>query len=97
MTEEKDSAQVEAELASLAAAAPPAPGTGPKGATGLVGVPPQLAPSPGLPVRAAVGRRQARVRQMLHTLPPAAQAAIRASLPESEWKPPSSTAAPGRP
>jgi len=95
MTEEKDSAQVEAELASLAAGRALA-SAGPKGAIGITGVPPQLEPSPGLPVRAAVARRQARVRQLLHTLPPAAQTAIRATLPESEWKPPS-TAAPGRP
>jgi phospholipid/cholesterol/gamma-HCH transport system ATP-binding protein len=89
MSEEKDAAQVEAELASLTTGAP-APGTGPKGATGMVGVPPQLEPSPGLPVRAAVARRQERVRAMLHTLPPAAQAAIRASLPDesSPWRPP---------
>jgi phospholipid/cholesterol/gamma-HCH transport system ATP-binding protein len=90
MSEEKDAAQVEAELAALTAG-PPAPGTGPKGATGVVGVPPQLEPSPGLPVRAAVARRQERVRAMLHTLPPAAQEAIRASLPdESPWQPPAS-------
>jgi len=32
--------------------------------------------TPGMPVRQAVARRQARVRSILHTLPPAAQAAI---------------------
>ncbi len=79
MSEEKDAAQVEAELATLTAPA----------AAGLVAVPPQLEPSPGLPVRAAVARRQERVRAMLHTLPPAAQEAIRASLPDSSpWQPP---------
>jgi phospholipid/cholesterol/gamma-HCH transport system ATP-binding protein len=94
MSEEKDAAQVQAELASLTTGGP-APGTGPKGATGMVGVPPQLEPSPGLPVRAAVARRQERVRAMLHTLPPAAQAAIRASLPDesSPWRPPASASA----
>jgi phospholipid/cholesterol/gamma-HCH transport system ATP-binding protein len=87
MTEEKDSAQVEAELASLAAGRA-SMSAGPKGAIGVTGVPPQLEPSPGLPVRQAVARRQARVRAMLHTLPPAAQEAIRAPLPEHQWKPP---------
>jgi phospholipid/cholesterol/gamma-HCH transport system ATP-binding protein len=87
MTEEKDSAQVEAELASLAAGRA-SMSAGPKGAIGVTGVPPQLEPSPGLPVRQAVARRQARVRAMLHTLPPAAQEAIRATLPEHQWKPP---------
>jgi phospholipid/cholesterol/gamma-HCH transport system ATP-binding protein len=33
-----------------------------------------------MPERQAVGRRQARVREMMHTLPPAAQAAIRDDL-----------------
>jgi phospholipid/cholesterol/gamma-HCH transport system ATP-binding protein len=32
--------------------------------------------TPGMPERKAVARRQARVREMMHTLPPAAQAAI---------------------
>ena len=44
------------------------PGTGPKGASGS-GVPPQIPPSPGLPERKAVARRQKRVLDMLHTLP----------------------------
>jgi len=39
-------------------------------------VPPQIEVTPGMPVRQAVARRQARVRSILHTLPPAAQAAI---------------------
>jgi phospholipid/cholesterol/gamma-HCH transport system ATP-binding protein len=33
-----------------------------------------------MPERQAVARRQARVREMMHTLPPAAQAAIRDDL-----------------
>jgi phospholipid/cholesterol/gamma-HCH transport system ATP-binding protein len=81
MSEEKDAAQVAAELASLADEAPPAPGTGPKGATGG-GVPPQLLPSPGLPERKAAHRRQERVMAMLHTLPPRAQEAVRRALDE---------------
>ncbi|MCP3811161.1 ABC transporter ATP-binding protein, partial [Mycobacteriaceae bacterium Msp059] len=34
----------------------------------------------GMPDRQAVGRRQARVREIVHTLPPAAQEAIRDDL-----------------
>jgi phospholipid/cholesterol/gamma-HCH transport system ATP-binding protein len=79
MSEEKDAGQVAAELASLAEQGPPAPGTGPKGASGT-GVPPQLQPSPGLPPRRAAARRQARVLDMLHTLPLEAQAAVRSAL-----------------
>ena len=63
---------------------PVAPGTGPKGATGA-GVPPQLQPSEGLPERKAAARRRQRVLEMLHTLPPAAQTAIRKSLGQTEW------------
>jgi ABC-type transport system involved in resistance to organic solvents, ATPase component len=68
MSEEKDSAQAEREMAEI-------PGE-------LEGVPPlkpQLVPSPGLPERKAVARRQARVDAIMHTLPKAAQDAIRAS------------------
>ena len=36
--------------------------------------------TPGMPERQAVGRRQARVREIMHTLPPAAQEAIRDDL-----------------
>ena len=79
MSEEKDAGQVAAELASLAEQGPPTPGTGPKGASGT-GVPPQLQPSPGLPPRRAAARRQARVLDMLHTLPPEAQVAVRSAL-----------------
>ncbi|NOP95970.1 ABC transporter ATP-binding protein, partial [Mycolicibacterium fortuitum] len=42
----------------------------------IEGVPPQLTATPGMPERKGVARRQARVREILHTLPPAAQAAI---------------------
>ncbi|MGI8882220.1 MAG: ABC transporter ATP-binding protein [Jatrophihabitans sp.] len=79
MSEEKDAAQVAAELASIDVDAEPAAGTGPKGGGGP-SVPPQLQPSPGLPVRQAALRRQERVRKMLHTLPEKAQAAARAAL-----------------
>jgi phospholipid/cholesterol/gamma-HCH transport system ATP-binding protein len=49
----------------------------------LAGLPPlktQIAVSPGVPERKAVGRRQARVQHMLHELSPSAQQAIRDSL-----------------
>jgi phospholipid/cholesterol/gamma-HCH transport system ATP-binding protein len=46
----------------------------------IEGVPPQVMATPGMPERKAVGRRQARVREIMHTLPPAAQEAIRDSL-----------------
>ena len=46
----------------------------------IEGVPPQIQGTPGMPERKAVARRQARVREILHTLPPAAQEAIRDEL-----------------
>ena len=46
----------------------------------IEGVPPQIQATPGMPERQAVGRRQARVREIMHTLPPAAQEAIRDDL-----------------
>jgi phospholipid/cholesterol/gamma-HCH transport system ATP-binding protein len=84
MSEEKDSAQVAAELASIEGNdGPPAPGTGAKGASGS-GVPAQIQPSPGLPERKAVARRQKRVLDMLHTLPQEAQDAITKLMDEEE-------------
>ena len=79
MSEEKDSALVAAELASLEGAPAPHPLAAPKGGIGG-GVPPQIQPSPGLPERRAVARRRQRVLDMLHTLPPEAQEAINALL-----------------
>ena len=46
----------------------------------IEGVPPQIQATPGMPERQAVARRQARVREIMHTLPPAAQEAIRDDL-----------------
>jgi phospholipid/cholesterol/gamma-HCH transport system ATP-binding protein len=46
----------------------------------IEGVPPQIIATPGMPERQAVARRQARVREIMHTLPPNAQAAIRDDL-----------------
>src|SRR6476469_3597435 len=46
----------------------------------IEGVPLQIMATPGMPERQAVGRRQARVREMMHTLPPAATEPIRDDL-----------------
>jgi phospholipid/cholesterol/gamma-HCH transport system ATP-binding protein len=70
MSEEKDAAQAEREMAE---------------AGELEGLPPikaQLAPSSGVGERRAVGRRRERVMRLLPTLPRAAQDAIRASYAE---------------
>lgn len=47
------------------------------------GVPPQVNATPGMPERKAVARRQARVREIMHTLPSAAQEAILEDLDRS--------------
>ena len=70
MSEEKDEATMAEEQAALDA------GQHAGGVEEIEGVPPQIVASPGMPERKAVGRRQARVRAMLHTLPKTAQAAI---------------------
>jgi phospholipid/cholesterol/gamma-HCH transport system ATP-binding protein len=69
MSEEKDTAQAQREMAEMAGAL-----------EGLPPIKPQLEPSPGLGERRAVYRRRERVAQMLPTLPPAAQRAIRDSI-----------------
>lgn len=74
MSEEKDQATAAAEEAMIAA------GQSDGGVEEIEGVPPQLSATPGLPERRGVARRQARVREILHTLPPNAQAAIRDEL-----------------
>jgi phospholipid/cholesterol/gamma-HCH transport system ATP-binding protein len=82
MSEEKDAAQVAAELQAVEAGA----GSyvaGPKGGGG-VGVPPQIKPSPGLPERKAVARRRLRVLEMLYTLPLPAQRAIQDVLDQEQ-------------
>ena len=73
MSEEKDAAQTERELAEVHGEV-----------AGLAELRPQLAPSPGLPGRKAVARRMDRVMGMLHTLPGAAQDAIRGSLTDAD-------------
>ena len=70
MSEEKDESTMAEEQAMMDAGQ--TDGAGDE----LIGVPPQIVATPGMPDRQAVHRRQARVRQILHTLPPAAQAAI---------------------
>ncbi|SOD72370.1 phospholipid/cholesterol/gamma-HCH transport system ATP-binding protein [Jatrophihabitans sp. GAS493] len=79
MSEEKDVALMAAEIERARNAPEPHPLAGAKGSGGP-GLPPQLQPSHGLPQRAAVARRQQRVLEMLHTLPEAAQAAVKAAL-----------------
>jgi phospholipid/cholesterol/gamma-HCH transport system ATP-binding protein len=70
MSEEKDETTMAEEQAMVDA------GHHSGGTEEVEGVPPQIVASPGMPERKAVGRRQARVREMLHTLPKDAQAAI---------------------
>ena len=83
MSEEKDVAQVEAEMAALEARGGDSHnGVGPKGASGGDAVPPQLTPTEGLPERKAERRRQERVARMLHEFDEETQEAIRDSLPE---------------
>jgi phospholipid/cholesterol/gamma-HCH transport system ATP-binding protein len=83
MSEEKDVAQVEAEMAALEARGGDSHnGVGPKGASGGDAVPPQLEPTEGLPERKAQRRRQERVARMLHEFDEDTAEAIRASLPE---------------
>src|SRR4051812_13053080 len=82
MSEEKDVAQVEAEMAALEARGGDAHnGVGPRGAGGGDAPPPQRDPPPGRPERKAARRRQERVARMLHDFDPTTAEAIRASLP----------------
>jgi phospholipid/cholesterol/gamma-HCH transport system ATP-binding protein len=74
MSEEKDEAQMAEEQAMADA------GHHDGGVEEIEGVPPQIIATPGMPERQAVGRRQARVREIMHTLPPEAQEAIRDDL-----------------
>ncbi|OZF34262.1 hypothetical protein CH295_10445, partial [Rhodococcus sp. 14-2483-1-2] len=50
------------------------------GVDDVEGIVPQMKATPGTPVRQAVGRRQERVRQIMHTLPHSAQVAIQESF-----------------
>ena len=76
MSEEKDTAQAEREMAEVG------------DLDGLPPLKPQLEPSAGLPQRQAVYRRRERVESMMHTLPHAAQEAIRDSYDQpTQWMP----------
>lgn len=77
MSEEKDDAQMREELAQAEAGH----NDGSPGADELVGVPPQMQPSPESPVRQGELRREKRVAEMMDTLPEGAQKAIR-----EEWE-----------
>ncbi|OBF83844.1 ABC transporter ATP-binding protein [Mycobacterium sp. 852002-51163_SCH5372311] len=78
MSEEKDEATMAEEQAMVDA------GQHAGGVEEIEGVPPQVVATPGMPERKAVERRRSRVRQMLHSLPPKAQEAIRADLEDSD-------------
>ncbi|WP_067680145.1 ABC transporter ATP-binding protein [Nocardia miyunensis] len=74
MSEEKDEAQIEREQALVDA------GHHAGGVDEIEGIIPQMQATPGMPFRQAVTRRQNRVREMLHTLTPAARTAVEASF-----------------
>src|SRR5881397_1295012 len=77
MSEEKDVAQVEAEMKALEERGGDSHnGIGPKGASGGDAVPPQLEPSEGLLERQGGRRRQERVARMLHEFDPETAEAI---------------------
>ncbi|WP_194836664.1 ABC transporter ATP-binding protein [Nocardia sp. XZ_19_369] len=78
MSEEKDEAQMAREQAMFDA------GHHDGGAQEVEGIIPQMQAQPGMPVRQAVLRRKERVREIMHTLPHTAQAAIRESLDRND-------------
>ncbi|WP_019816536.1 ABC transporter ATP-binding protein [Saccharomonospora saliphila] len=80
MSEEKDSTQMALEQAQADA------GHHDGSTEDVRGIVPQLQPTPGLPERAGVRRRKDRVMRVLHTLPPAAQEGIIASLTPEEQR-----------
>ncbi|ODR05110.1 ABC transporter ATP-binding protein [Mycobacterium sherrisii] len=79
MSEEKDAATMAEEQAMVDAGHPDG------GVDEVQGVPPQITATPGMPQRQAVARHQARVREILHTLPPRAQQAIREDLEANQF------------
>jgi phospholipid/cholesterol/gamma-HCH transport system ATP-binding protein len=78
MSEEKDEAQMAEEQAMVDA------GQHAGGVEDIEGVPPQVVATPGMPERKAAGRRRARVQEILHTLTPKAQEAIREDLERTD-------------
>lgn len=79
MSEEKDTAQMEAEMAELKK-------QGGSAESEESFIDPQLLPTEGLGERKAVQRRKDRVMQILHTLPEKAQSAILESLTEEDME-----------
>lgn len=77
MSEEKDSAQMEAEMEELKK-------KGGSAESEESFIDPQLDPTDGIGERKAVQRRKDRVMQVLHTLPPKAQTAILEQLTDSD-------------
>ena len=77
MSEEKDAAQMAAEQAMFAQGMR-------DGGDEVSGVPLQMTCSPGVPERKAVARRRQRVLDNLHTLPEAAQDAIKRLMAEED-------------
>ncbi|HKS47694.1 MAG TPA: ABC transporter ATP-binding protein [Amycolatopsis sp.] len=78
MSEEKDQATIAAERAMFEA------GHHAGGVDEVVGIPPQMQPTPGVPERMGARRRKDRVMRILHTLPSAAQEGIIESLSSEE-------------
>ncbi|MGN6607403.1 MAG: ABC transporter ATP-binding protein [Jatrophihabitans sp.] len=78
MSEEKDAATMAAEQALMES------GHHLGGVEDITGIPPQMVASPGMPERRAIHRRRARVQAMMHTLPEAAQRAIRDIIAQEE-------------
>ncbi|MBJ8345173.1 ABC transporter ATP-binding protein [Antrihabitans sp. YC2-6] len=74
MSEEKDEAQMAQEQALADA------GHHLGGVEDVEGIVPQMVATPGMPFRQAVTRRQNRVREIMHSLPPQAQSAIETSF-----------------
>ncbi|NMN97893.1 ATP-binding cassette domain-containing protein [Antrihabitans stalactiti] len=77
MSEEKDEAQMAQEQAMVEA------GHHAGGVEEVEGIVPQMKAAPGMPPRQAIKRRQDRVREIMHTLPHAAQVAIQNDLDSS--------------
>lgn len=82
MSEEKDEAQMAAEQALVDS------GHHAGGVEEVEGIVSQMVATPGMPERTAIARRQARVREIMHTLPASAQQAILEELDHHAWPTP---------
>ncbi|RZS29441.1 hypothetical protein EV193_12211 [Herbihabitans rhizosphaerae] len=78
MSEEKDTATMEAEKAMFEA------GHHAGGVDDIVGVPPQMQPTPGSPARQGAQRRRDRVMRLLPSLPEKARHTILAELNQQQ-------------